>query len=277
MVTRGDASGGGSVATASSPFLFGSSSAPFDTASSTSPSTTTHFFNVLSGNAGGELTTVQHYNDIARPKNTNMDSKNLNPEATSTTLLVLSKDCSKNRWDSFRDRSSSFMESTRIKITNKNRAMDKNTNNESMVNSKSLTDIDIDVSTIPTEKSPNTSTPTINYEPTKPLNIKGHVLQRDQTVIRVDKPEEKTFAAMNRGTSLKEKFFGARDRLSVKEKGKEKVGRTRSLRPLSLKRNLFFSSINKSTDPSTSRTTGGIDKNSKVRLTFRHLFTKFPK
>lgn len=247
-------SGGTAVASASSPFLF-NSSATFGSSSQhhdSSPATTTHFFNVLSANAGGELTTVQHYNDIIRPKNTNMDSKNLNPEVAAT-LVVLSKDGTKNRWSSFRDRSSSIMESTKAKITNTSKAVEERSRVEE------AKDGEEEKGKLPNYKRSDSTVME------KPLNIRGHILQRDQTVIHIEKSDDQDKPSsgiamtsfINRGTSLKEKFLSTRDRSASKKKEKSsEVTRTKSLVPLSLKRNRFWSSINKSIEPPSVRRQG---------------------
>ncbi|KAF2367718.1 hypothetical protein FHG87_001529 [Trinorchestia longiramus] len=245
--------GGTSVASSSSSFLFNpsgtfGSSSQYELSAS-SPATTTQFFNVLSANAGRELTTVQHYNDIIRPKNTNMDSKNLNTEVAAT-LVVLSKDGPKNRWHSFRDRRSSFKEPSNSKITNTTKAGERN--------SKAIDSNERDEER---EKSQNISSndSTANE---KPLNIRGRVLQRDQTVIHIEKSDDADRASsgvamtsfINRGASLKEKILGPRERSASRKKERGPgVVRTRSLVPLSFKRNRFWSSINKSIEPPPRR------------------------
>lgn len=189
-----------------------------------------------------------------------MDSKNLNPEVAASALVVLSKDCPKNRWGSFRDRSSSFMESTRCKITNKTRAMDKLANKDSMANQTNDNN----------ERQIDKLEKIANREEVgaveKLLNIKENNQQRDQTVIHIENFEEQDRvpntidipnSANIRGTSLKEKLLGTRDILTTKDKAKrDNVSRTKSLVPPSLKRNRFWSSIDKSIDPPQARRAG---------------------
>ncbi|XP_047736223.1 uncharacterized protein LOC125177812 [Hyalella azteca] len=239
--------------TSSSPFLFNSSatfgsSSAYDSSTS-SPATTTQLFNVLSANAGKELTTVQHYNDIIRTKNTNMDSRNFNPEMAEA-LMVLSKDGPKSRWHSFREGRSSYNEPSKSKITNTTKA--------DRGKSKAKFSIEDDEDQEKSQYFPTNDNTAVE----KPLNIRGPVLPRDQTVIHVEKLDDRARSSsgvamtsfINRGTSLKERILGPRDRSASrkKERGSE-VKRTRSLMPPSLKRNRFWSTINKSIDPPGGR------------------------
>ena len=260
MVSLRD-SGGGSLTT--SPFLFGSSSAfGSSPSSSSSTTTTTHFFNVLSASAGGELTTVQHYNDISRPKNTNIQTKNINREAAAAaaSLVVLSKHGSSNRWGSFRERSTSIMESTCNKITNKKRAID-NMANADVLGSKEEEE--------KKKKDEHSKTPENKASEEKPLNISKPSLQKSETVVLVDArtdDDKKASSNISRAQSIKEKFLNTREKLSSKEKSKRtKVSRTFSLMPDNLKRNKFWSQINKSTDQGSSKLQDS-ERPPKVRL-----------
>lgn len=266
MVSRRD-SGGGSVATASSSFIFGSSStfgspSPYESSSSSS-TTTTHFFNVLSANAGGELTTVQHYNDIIRPKNINMESKNINPE-TATTILVLSQDCPKNRWDSFRDRSSSFVESTRCKITNKTRAMDKSVNRNPMADHPSVHGGE------QRGKSINTLPNVDIKDQIKPLNIRDEPPQIDHSGIHLENTEVNDLVpepTISRGMSFKDKLYSTRERFSLKDKSKKggaKVNRTKSLMPGSFKRGSIWKAKSKPSNELPSVRRQGPDLTTRV-------------
>ena len=244
------------VATPSSSFIFGSSSSSYlgnSTFDSTSePLSTTQYLNILSSNADGKLTTIQHFNDIATAKNTNVGSNNLH-QPENGDLLASRKECSKSSWSSFRNRSGKEeAQPTSNKIANKYRLKNKPVNINildeiSTVHGK--IDDEFELNEKKAEKECNLSSqinslscPSESPAQCSALDIPYVVNREDSS--EWDKPKWRT-------------------KLSLRDK--KNAFRSKSLKPATIRKKSFWSSFNRSTDVSSTQKQAS-EFNSKVRI-----------
>ena len=206
MVSRRDSCGGSVI-----PISLSSTPSSSQNSASLSPKTTTTFYNILTSSGSGvsDLTTVQHYNDLQRPKNTNMDTakdKNINKDIPSSEIH-------RERWgDNIRE-SSLIMDTSNPNLVNKEQAMERYSYND------------------------NGSREKVSNKENGKEKIPFKTSVRKKFLKKESGTKEKS---VNSDALSREKSF---NRESIKDKAKNKD--KASIIPISLKRSRFWSSINK--------------------------------